>query len=600
VSTGDLYVNRYRNQLVTYTPYTYLNKKTSAKASIPLQYNTCQTMELTYNKLSSGLVREYADHIDFYLNNFRSDTTTVRRDSIVLTGVTVQPSYKLTKHASFNASVIAKYDAEAQTYTIAVSHLGPLDLTVNCQGEADRSAATDAIVTGHLPMPKQPEDYVGPVIIEAEDMDYKSIKGMSLTNAGFYYPDVHDFSGNGWADMGNNTAGSLRHQLTLKQGGEYTITVRYTNTAKSGQLKTITNGKVVNIAIEKTATNEWRKATFNATLVEGRNNLILTNTAGIAMYIDQVIYSPADTPTEKFLLTIRSAEHGTVVADVEEAAEGQVVTLTPQPDAGCQLKELRIVNSVYYSMAKTIAVGNGTGKITFTMPDDNVTIQPVFADMTVNYKLDFTNVLSGTLPPGWRCVQDNNEVHDYPNSYTSGSRTFQGFTGYQGKALYWRNNCAEYGRQASYPLTLDAGNYKLTYAMAAWKGSPKYNVQIVNLNGGASVASSQTYTATPNVDGSTTGNVSSAQLRELPFTVSQPGNYVIRFVDQTGTGGYHEFLLLECRVNNIPTSDINPAMATRQLPVGIYSPDGRQLTSLHRGLNIVVDANGHSRKVLVK
>ena len=61
VSTGDLFVSRYKNQLVTYTPYTYLNKKTTASANIPLQYNTCKSLDLTYGKLSSGLIKEYAD-----------------------------------------------------------------------------------------------------------------------------------------------------------------------------------------------------------------------------------------------------------------------------------------------------------------------------------------------------------------------------------------------------------------------------------------------------------------------------------------------------------------------------------------------------------
>ena len=58
VSTGDLYVNRYHNRLVTYTPYTYLNKKKTAEASIPLLYNTCDTLKLLYGKLSSGYIQE--------------------------------------------------------------------------------------------------------------------------------------------------------------------------------------------------------------------------------------------------------------------------------------------------------------------------------------------------------------------------------------------------------------------------------------------------------------------------------------------------------------------------------------------------------------
>ena len=71
VSTGDLFVSRYRNQLVTYTPYSYLNSKTTASANVPLLYNTCQSMDLTWGKLSSALVKEYADSICFYLNNYR-------------------------------------------------------------------------------------------------------------------------------------------------------------------------------------------------------------------------------------------------------------------------------------------------------------------------------------------------------------------------------------------------------------------------------------------------------------------------------------------------------------------------------------------------
>ena len=48
VSKGDLYVNRYRNRLVTYTPYSYLNKKKTAEAAIALQYNTCDSLKLLY------------------------------------------------------------------------------------------------------------------------------------------------------------------------------------------------------------------------------------------------------------------------------------------------------------------------------------------------------------------------------------------------------------------------------------------------------------------------------------------------------------------------------------------------------------------------
>ena len=181
VSTGDLYVNRYRNQLVTYTPYTYLNKKTRASAAIPLQYNTCETLELTWDQLSSGLVREYSDHIDFYLNNFRDDITTQQTDKIVVTGVASEPTYTLTKHrssatgtATYNATATASYDAEAKTYTLSVKHRAPVDVTINCAGTATERN-TDPLPATALPTPKQPKAFVGSIVIEAENMDYKSI-----------------------------------------------------------------------------------------------------------------------------------------------------------------------------------------------------------------------------------------------------------------------------------------------------------------------------------------------------------------------------------------------------------------------------------------
>ena len=131
VSKGDLYVNRYHNQLVTYTPYSYLNKNKTASADIPLQYNTCDTLKLKYGKLSSGMIREYADHIDFYLNNYRNDSTATQNDIITLTGVTAQPTATLTKHTTgasgYSASLTAEnYDETTQTYTVTVKHLGML------------------------------------------------------------------------------------------------------------------------------------------------------------------------------------------------------------------------------------------------------------------------------------------------------------------------------------------------------------------------------------------------------------------------------------------------------------------------------------------
>jgi len=600
VSTGDLYVNRYKNQLVTYTPYSYLNKKKRAQAEIPLQYNTCETLALNYGKLSSGMVREYADHIDFYLNNYRNDSIAAQVDTIIVRGVTEQPAYTLTKHSTgasgMSSTVTDKYDEETHTYTLSVKHMGPLTLSVACKGAAQREA-TDLLPSEPLPLPQQPASFKGNIIIEAENMDYKSVENVVLTNPDGWAEDMMDFAGMGYVEMGTSTSAALRHQLTLNEGGEYDILIRYCNTTKAANIAVTVNGSKQNVACEKVSKNDWHKAKLTAILKEGKNNLVI-NSNGLGMIIDQIIYSPVGTPEEKFLVTVRDDENGTVVPDVTEAAEGDVVTLKVEAKPGFQLKELRVVNSVYYTMSKTIALGDDPETITFVMPDDNVTIKPLFADLTSAYKLDFVDVLNGTMPEGWRCVQENNGVHEYPSKYEKGARTFVGFTGYQGKALYWRNDRAEYGRQSAYPLLLEPGNYRLTFAMAAWKESPKYKVQVLDLNTGSTIASSAAFTAAPNAGGSTSANLSSAVLRQLEFSVSQKGNYVIHFHDETAAGGYHEFLLLECRLNSITPTGIELVDADGQQRTTIYDASGRQRQQLGRGLNIVRTAGGKTKKIL--
>ena len=603
VSTGDLYVNRYRNQLVVYTPYTYLNAKKWASARIPLQYNTCDELRLNFGKLSSGYVREYADHIDFYLNNYRSDSTEVQVDTITVVGVEGTPSYKFTKPATgatdHTVSFVKSFDEAAKTFTLAVKHMGPVNVTLTCAGTAERTA-TDVLPQGALEQPKQPEAFVGPVVIEAENMDYKSVQNVALTHSGWWAQDYSEFASMGYVEMGTNTASSLRHQLKKVAGGDYDIYIRYCNTSKAGKLQVILNGTTQYVDIEKVSKNDWRKAKLSVKLNETNNDLYINNKGGIGMTIDQIIYMPAGMPAEKFMVTVNSNEHGTVTTDKAEAAEGETVTLRVNCDAGYKLKELRIVNSVYFTMAKTIAVTD-PNNITFVMPDDNVTLQPVFEDAAAIYKLDFADVLSGTLPPGWRCLQENNTVREYPNKYGDGARVFEGFVGHQGKALYWRNNCAEYGRQTAYPLSLQPGQYQLSFAMAAWKGTPKYKVSILNATTGKSVAASDVMTATPNANGFTTANLTSAKNQELAFSISEAGKYIISFTDQTGAAGYTEFLLLECRLAPVVPVDIAVVTATGSgMPAGIYSLSGTRLSKMQRGINIVVGADGKARRVMVK
>ena len=618
VSTGDLYVNRYRNQLVTYTPYTYLNKKTRAEAVVPLQYNTCETMVLKYDKLSSGIVREFDDHIEFYLNNYRTDTTTVRTDSIIITGCTAEPELTFTVHPytkGAKPTAFQKYGAESGTDTIVVKHCGAVDLSIRCSGSADRSAMTDAIAIAPLPQPQQPELYRGPVLIEAEDMDFKNIKSCCTDPYG-QYPSVRGHAGNGFMDMGTTNSGALRHQLKLKEGqeGDYVISVRYTCTNKAGNIRLTVNGKSQTARCEKTARNEWKWVSVNTSLNAGTNNFVIINAGSLPMYIDQICYRPADAAPLTYFVDIKEAEGGTITADKSEAAEGDTVTLNVSAEYGYALTELRVVNSVFYTTEKTIelpesSIINYPLSISFVMPNDNVTIEPVFQDLSTVLELDFSTTLSGAIPEGWRCMQENSELHEYPNTYELGARTMSGFIGYQGKALYWREEYAEYGNQSDYPLTLEPGDYKLTFAMAAWKSNPKYKVSILDAQTGSSIAQSDAYTAAPNANGNSSANLSTAVERELEFNVSKAGNYILRFTNESRTSGYDEYLLLSCKLRLVADATGIDTIHNSEFIIhnegeAIYNLAGQKMVNgklsngkLPRGIIIVRTAKGETQKV---
>ena len=384
MSEGDLFVSRVQNQLVTYMPFTYLNKKKTATGKVPLLYNTCDSLTLTLGMLGSGIVREYADHIDFYLNNFRTDTTTVVAETIVIKGATAEPSYTMKKGLLATGSATAQWNAETGIYTLTVKHKGGVDVTINCAGTAtDRK--TDAPTLATLPKPQQPAAYHGEIIIEAENMDYKNVKDIKLVNPYVnFFPDIVEFAGNGFVDMGTNTGGTLRHQLNLKDGeeGEYSISVRYSNSSKAGKMKATVNGKSITFDIKKAPKNDWQKATFTTTLKAGKNDLLLTNSSGISMYVDQIIYTPADVEAEKYQIFVRKANYGSLTPRVTEAAEGETVTIDIEAKEGYGLKELQVVNGVNFTKGTTISLetlDSGNTVLTFVMPDDIVTLKPVFA-----------------------------------------------------------------------------------------------------------------------------------------------------------------------------------------------------------------------------
>lgn len=544
VSTGDLYVNRYRNQLITYTPYSYFNKKRTATATIPLQYNTCKELQLTWGMLTAAAVREYADHINFYLNNYRVDTIAPVTDKIVVKGATAKPSYTYTVGTEVIPATVAgnqpqaelsdTWDAATGTYTLLVSHCGSVNIKLSCQGNAT-GRSTDYLPDTSLESPKQPEAYAGPVTIEAEDIDYRSIQECCLSPYNVH-PDERGNAGNGYIIMGTSKNGSLRHVFNANVGGNYRVTLRYMNTDKNGNLKLNVNGTEKKVGCAITGNNNWSTVSLGFQFNKGANTLTIDNISGTNLCLDQVVYEPTTEQVKDD------------VAFEEEPDEPAIPTDPAYP----------------YVVLKDNFAQEGGGKV----------------------------------PQGW-VMADGDKIVS-PGTYGSGPRIFQfpeGSTFTYG--LYVRTPSSNdgygiYGTMPGYQVSLkSSAKYCLGLDAVAWKDTPYLKVEVLDEENG--VIKSTIVPCKPNLEGSTTNVFTGATHVSLGFTVPKDGNYLFRFspvLNEDGDGGYWR----EAMIGNIVLTSDTPSTGIRNLLFDTknagktYDLSGRQVSGKATG---VIIKDGH-------
>ncbi|MBQ0023032.1 MAG: glycosyl hydrolase family 98 [Prevotellaceae bacterium] len=323
ISKGNLFVARHHNELTCYYPFSYLNKNKTASAEIPLLYNTCDSLKLNFGKFSSGLIHEYADSITLYMNNYRSDSTAQQTDIITITGCKSQPSVSYKKRAKAAGAVTEAWNEETRTYTCTLKHNGPYDLVIKCEGDG-KDRLTDYVETAAISeIPVQPEDYYGELVIEAEDMDYKSISACVIDqyNDGWgAYRSVRGHSAMGFARMGTSTSGSLRNDTKINFSGKYNVTIKY-QAATAGKLQSSFNGTNGGgnhtLDLEATGTG-WKTVSYEATAKAGTNIFLLTNKGGKDCYIDNVTFTPIELD---ILVGIEGIENDAVTERVSFAKE---------------------------------------------------------------------------------------------------------------------------------------------------------------------------------------------------------------------------------------------------------------------------------------
>ena len=140
-------------------------------------------------------------------------------------------------------------------------------------------------------LPLQPKAYYGELVIEAEDMDYKSVKENVTHAYNSAYRDLRGHSAMGFQVMGTNTAAALRHVTQINFGGTYNVTVKYMSQTAAQVM--VSCGSVTRKVLALSG-NEgvWQTVSFETTLKSGSNNFTLTNIGGKNVYIDNVTFTP--------------------------------------------------------------------------------------------------------------------------------------------------------------------------------------------------------------------------------------------------------------------------------------------------------------------
>ncbi|MBO9562645.1 MAG: carbohydrate-binding protein [Niastella sp.] len=287
--TGTLYAGRHENGWVTYNPFK-INQ--TASATIPFKYNTCSSMELTYSQYSAGIVKEYSNRLNIYLNNYDNKLNTgLKTDVIRINGASAQPTWSYTERGSHQASVLSA-SWSGGVFTLTVQHNGALDIIINCSGMATGRLTNYTPAVLNVPTP--PAIYQGPLQREAEHFDFKSINGNVANGVS---GDVRNYTAQGYLRFGTNAGASIRDTLYVQHSGTYQLGTRYSVTG--GNVNTIAlyvNG--VNVAtplFAQTSSYEaWAVNTQSITLNAGYNVIEFRATAAASnsVYFDNIVVLP--------------------------------------------------------------------------------------------------------------------------------------------------------------------------------------------------------------------------------------------------------------------------------------------------------------------
>lgn len=304
--TGDIYAAHHENTWMTYNPYQYDDKLVgynrdihiatkTAKGNVPFQYNTAESIDLEFSPYSMAVVKEFPEKVHLYMTNYRNslksgwgaekdDANFIEEenatDIVRIRGAKERPVVTWKDRANHRASEV-KETWENGVLTLEVSHNGPLDIDIECSGNATRRKST--WTEAKIEVPELPGEYLGTLQWEAEHFDYKSMT--CYGNA--YNNGNRGYQGQGFVYTGAGKAASLRRFINVSRAGRYNLYVRYISKTKSGKYNLKVNGTEMQFPVSKCT--EWTETEpIEITLNKGENEIMFypPSTGTITMYLD--------------------------------------------------------------------------------------------------------------------------------------------------------------------------------------------------------------------------------------------------------------------------------------------------------------------------
>ncbi|MEL4891433.1 glycoside hydrolase family 98 domain-containing protein [Xanthomonas protegens] len=282
--SGDIYAGRQDNTWVTYNPS---KAGQSASGTLPLKYNSCAAVSVTYAPYTSGVIKEFPDSLSIYLTNFDSPNGALKTDTIDIDGASTTPTFDFADRGDHQPSTVTS-TATADGLTLRVAHNGPLDINVRCTGNASGRLSGAPIAS--VQAPQAPPAYTGVQQYEAEHFDFRNIRSLVANGVS---GSVRNYQGLGYVDFGTSPVASVRDDIRVTDAGTYQLQIRYSTAGASiGNVDLYVNGvKVGTPTFAQTpSASDWATLQQPVVLTAGSNRIEFRGSAArpASLYLDNI------------------------------------------------------------------------------------------------------------------------------------------------------------------------------------------------------------------------------------------------------------------------------------------------------------------------